>query len=362
MSGDVQAANCEGHLLVVWRDSAGVAAALDGRRIAVSPSTRSTPAVACGRGSWLVVWSDAEGFGVLGRRVGIDGVLLDPAPLPIFRGPFGASEVAIAYGDGLFLVGWTDGVTTRALRVNDAAQVIDAAPIGAGLSGNFLSPRIVWTGSTFFLAWSEMRSSNPGLNPPATRIWGTRVSLQGVVDSVALPMIEAGAGLWGMQLSLTASGSRLTVAWVGDHGTAQNPVTCVDVAQVTDRRAQLVAPKRIRCSGDASGAGTPVLDETEIRWSRGEHVLVWRELMPDFSSVLRVARLDENVVPKDEPPYALLSRRKSSAWAPGLAITADGVSAVYYSAFDVPNEATVGVFLRTVLQSAVPPRRRAVGR
>src|SRR5207237_10088388 len=118
MSGDVQAASCQGHLLLAWRDSSGVAAVVDGRRIAIAASARSTPAVACGRTSWLVVWP-SEDFGVDGRRVTFDGTALEP--LTIFRGPFGASQVAVGFG-GTFLVVWVDGVTVRAVRVSDAGQ------------------------------------------------------------------------------------------------------------------------------------------------------------------------------------------------------------------------------------------------
>jgi hypothetical protein len=94
MSGDVQASGCHGHMLIAWHDATGVAAAVDGKIVNVSPSTRGTPAVACGQDSWLVVWPTEE-FGVDGRRVALDGTLL--APIPIFRGPFGASEVAAGY-------------------------------------------------------------------------------------------------------------------------------------------------------------------------------------------------------------------------------------------------------------------------
>src|SRR5262249_28184445 len=93
MSGDVQASGCHGHLLVAWHDAAGVQAVVDGRAINVSASTRGAPAVACGADSWLVTWPSQD-FGVDGRRVAFDGTLL--APITIFRGPFGASEVAAA--------------------------------------------------------------------------------------------------------------------------------------------------------------------------------------------------------------------------------------------------------------------------
>jgi len=347
MTGDVQASGCHGHLLVAWREGSGIAAAADGRKLAISPSTRGTPAVACGNDSWLIVWP-SEDFGVDGRRVALDGTLLATAPL--FRGPFGASEVAAAHGDSGFLIAWTDGVTVRATRVSDAGAVVDAPSLGVGLTGVFVSPRIVWTGSTFFLAWAEDRT-NP-LSPKPTRFWGTRVSAGGRVDAVSVPMIEANAGQRGLQPSLTTSGDRITIAWVAEHG-AQ---TCVDVAQVNEVRKVLVPPKQLRCSDDD---GAPVLDEAEIRWSRGELLLVWRELRNDFSSVLRVARLDEAAVPKDLPPYVLLAPR---ALGPGLTPASDGVAAVYFATFPPPDEATAGVFMRVVEQDTVPARRRAVGR
>lgn len=349
MTGDVQASSCHGHLLVAWRDGNGIAAAADGRKLVISASTRGTPAVACGNDSWLLVWPSQD-FGVDGRRVALDGTLLAAAPL--FRGPFGASEVAAAHGDSGFLVAWTDGVTVRATRVSDAGKVVDAPPLGVGLTGVFVSPRILWTGSTFFVAWAEDRI-NP-LSPKPTRIWGTRVSAGGKVDAISLPMIEAGAGLRGLQPSLTTNGVRITIAWVAEHG-AQ---TCVDVAQVNDARNVLVPPKQLRCSGED---GAPVLDEAEIRWSRGELVLVWRELRSDFSSVLRAARLDEKAVLVDSS-FDLLSRPNAASLGPGLASSSAGVVAAYFSTLPPPEETAAGVWLRVLEQGPGPARRRAVGR
>jgi hypothetical protein len=160
-------------------------------------------------------------------------------------------------------------------------------------------------------------------------------------------MIDSGAGTSGLSASLTTSGDRLMLAWVAQHG----PQTCVDEAEVNDSRVVLAPPKQIRCSGDAAGDGIPVFEQAQARWSRGELVLVWRELMPDFSSVLRATR-----VGGDTLPHAVISQRGS---APGLATTPDGVAVAYFSAFPFPNEATVGVFMRVIAQDPLPARRRA---
>ena len=346
MSGDVQASRCQGHLLVAWRDSSGVAAVMDGHKLAVSATTRGTPAVACGLSSFLIVWP-SEDFGVDGRRVGFDGALL--APVTLFRGAFGASEVAAAYGDGSFLVAWADGVTIRALRVSDAGTVLDAAR-DVGLTGPFVSPRVVWTGSRFFLAWAEDRT-NP-LSPKPTRFWGARVSAEGQIEAAFQPLIEAGAGLRGLQPSMTTSGDRITFAWVAEHGA----LTCVDVAQVSEAGALLVPPRPLRCSDDTF---VPALDEAEVRWSRGELVLVWRELKPDFTSALRVMRLDPAATPKETAPFAVLAER---AWGQGLTADANGVAAVYFAAFAPPQQATVGVFASVIEQEKTAGRRRAVRR
>lgn len=349
MSGDVQASGCHGHLLVAWREGNGITAAADGRKLAVTASTRGMPAIACGNDSWLLVWP-VDDFGIDGRRVALDGTLLPAGPL--FRGPFGASEVAAAHGDYGFLMAWTDGVTVRATRVSDAGKAVDSPSLSAGVTGLFVSPRIVWTGSTFFLAWAEDRT-NP-LSSMPTRFWGTRVSAGGKIDAVALPMIEAGAGLRGLQPSLTISGARITIAWVAEHGTQ----TCVDVAQVNDARNVLVPPKQVRCSDDS---GAPVLDEAEIRWSRGEHILVWRELRNNFTSILRAARLDEKAELVD-PSFDLLSRSNAASFGLGLAPVSGGVAAAYFSTLPPPEETATGVWLRVIEQDPAPGRRRAAGR
>jgi hypothetical protein len=333
MSGDVQASGCHGHLLLAWRDGTGIAAAVDGRVVNVSATTRGTPAVACGVDSWLVVWPSAD-FGVDGRRVALDGTLR--APLSIFRGPFGASEVAAAYGNGTFLVAWADGVTIRAVRVADSGAIIDALPISVAPEGFFVAPRVVWTGSTFFVAWAEKPANPFGASP--VRLWGTRVN-GAKADPILVPLLGSGTG--GLAASLTANGDRITMAWVAQHGEQ----TCVDVADVGG------ATKQIRCSGDAAGDGIPVLDQAQILANRGELAVVWRELMPDFSSVLHAAR-----VGIDTPPFATLSE---SGWGAGLAATVDGVTAAYFAAFPPPDQVTVGVFTRAIEQ-AKTPRRRSV--
>ena len=329
MSGDVQPSGCHGHLLVAWRDAGGVRAVVDGRAVNVSTSTRGTPAVACGADSWLVAWP-SEDFGVDGRRIAFDGTLL--APITIFRGAFGASEVAAAYGRDQFLVAWADGVTIRATRLSDAGSVLDSPPVAVAPNGFFVAPHAAWTGSVFFVAWAE-KGSSPILAAPV-RLWGTRVSAEGHADPVAVPML--GSGTRGLAASLTTSGDRITLAWVAEHGTQ----TCVDVADVGG------APKQFRCSGDAAGDGVPVLDQAQILWSRGELVLLWRELMPDFSSALRVAR-----VSLDTPPYATVSANGSGA---GLTATSSGVAAVYFSGFPA------SIFMRVIQQDPKPSHIRAV--
>ena len=331
MSGDVQASACQGHLLAAWREGSRIAAAIDGRKVTLSEAARGVPAVACGRASWLVIWP-SDDFGVDGLRVGFDGTLFSAAAL--FRGPFGASEVAAAYGDDRFLIAWADGVTIRALRVNDSGTVL-GTPIAVNLEGLFVAPRIVWTGTNFFLAFAEDRT-NP-LAPKPTRFWGTRVPPQGTMEPMSLPLIEAGAGMRGLQPSIAANGERITFAWVAEHG-AQ---TCVDVAEPG------TAPRSVRCSGDDA---SPVLDEAEVRYSRGELLLVWRELKRDFSSVLYALRLG------DETPTLLAQR----AWGVGLTATAEGVGVAYFAASPPPDAASVGAFLRVVEQKVPAGRRRAV--
>ena len=278
-----------------------------------------------------MVWP-SEDFGVDGRRVALDGTLL--APIAVFRGAFGASEVAAAYGNSEFLVAWADGVTIRATRLGDDGAVLDAPPIAVAPAGFFVAPRAVWTGSTFFVAWAE-GAANPFFVAPV-RLWGTRVSAEGRADPVLLPVIDSGAGTGGLAASLTAAGERLTLAWVAQHGTQ----TCVDVADLAT-----AACGQIRCSGDAAGDGIPVLDQAQARWSRGELVLVWREIMPNFASVLHATRVDI-----DSLPHATISQNGLAA---GLTATADGVLIAYFAGFPV------GVFTRVIPQDPQPARRRA---
>ena len=78
------------------------------------------------------------------------------------------------------------------------------------------------------------------------------------------------------------------------------------------------------------------------------------ELRSDFSSMLRVARLDRDVA-----PFAFLSRAGAAAWGPRLATSADGVVTAYFATLPPPESAGVGVYTRVVEQDKLAPRRRA---
>jgi hypothetical protein len=89
--------------------------------------------VACDGDRFLVAWTEpgpATNHSVVGTRVGADGVVLDRAPFSIATEAFD-SAIAVAGGDGGFLVEWTKEasavVQARVTRVASTGTVLDPA-------------------------------------------------------------------------------------------------------------------------------------------------------------------------------------------------------------------------------------------
>ncbi len=149
------------------------------------------PAIAFdGDSTCLVAWTDnvvEEDGNVYAARVSTGGRLLDSVPIPV-AGSSEESEMvpAIAFGRGVFLVAWTavdaggGMATAKAIRVSVGGAVLDTAIFLRSDPAVFQAYPSVAFGDTCFLAtWSE------GLEQPD--IFAARVSASGeIIDTAAI--------------------------------------------------------------------------------------------------------------------------------------------------------------------------------
>lgn len=147
-------------------------------------------AVASDGDGWAVVWNefnDAGVRGVHGARVSASGVLLDPAGVALFYDMFNsyASDVAIGWGGGRYLVVWSQGDgQLDALRLDGGLRPLDPAPFhidggGAGV------PSVASDGSGFLVAFLD------AVNVNQSRVAAARVTGGGsVLDPAGLSLTE----------------------------------------------------------------------------------------------------------------------------------------------------------------------------
>jgi hypothetical protein len=163
-----------------------------GIRIGTAPGDQSSPSVAFGGGSFLVVWSgfrQGESPDVHGARVSAAGTVLDPSPIPISTAPESQVDVDVAYGDGTFLAVWADGrsgtFTTYGSRVTPSGSVLDDAGIAISPSSQpQYQPAAAFGGGSFLVAWADLRA-----DPEAADVFGARVDLGGaVLDPAGIPI------------------------------------------------------------------------------------------------------------------------------------------------------------------------------
>ncbi|SEL31132.1 hypothetical protein SAMN05444354_105186 [Stigmatella aurantiaca] len=159
------------HFLVVWWDSAGLPF-LRGVRVRASDGAISdvsipryggstfpnlTPVVAFDGTNYLVVW---WGYAEHGGTIvsGLQGIRLRPSDgTPIESTPFfipgGGSNPKLAYGDGHYLVTWTNG-PVKGVRINTLGQVLDTVPLTLSTS-NASKVQVASQGSSFLVVWTD---------------------------------------------------------------------------------------------------------------------------------------------------------------------------------------------------------------
>ncbi|WP_257461379.1 HYR domain-containing protein [Archangium lipolyticum] len=226
------------NFLVVWNDyrSSGTSgsdiygarvresdgAVLDAAGIPISTASRDQwpPAVTFGDGYYFVTWHDYRNGStadVYGARVrASDGVVLEPQGIAVTIAAQDQQYVSTAFGDGHFLVVWSDSRNTSTsnmdiygarIRASDGV-VLDSAGIALSTaSGNQYFPDVAFDGSNFLTIWQDLRNSS------GADIYGARVrpSDGAVLDGTNLPLCTD-ASYQGMP-ALAFDGSTYLMVW-----------------------------------------------------------------------------------------------------------------------------------------------------
>ncbi|MBM4776826.1 MAG: hypothetical protein GQE15_03910, partial [Archangiaceae bacterium] len=136
------------------------------------------PSVASNGSEFLVVWDETRGVTALdiyALRVSATGVPLEDGGFPVSTEPFTQLYPHVAWGDGGYLVVWTDRSASSGdiigARVSASGTVLD--PMGIEISsapGEQYLPSVAWSGAQFQVTWGE-----------AAGLTGARVTPAGVV-------------------------------------------------------------------------------------------------------------------------------------------------------------------------------------
>lgn len=188
-------------------------------------SVQSYPAIAFDGTNYFVVWFDRRNsisyhyedsayLNIYGCRVDPQGVVLDSAGICVSYYVLIAGYLpctpGIAYGDGVFLITWSDfrqglGGDIYGARTDTNGTVLD--PCGFEISATpatlQATPAAVFDGTNFFVAWYDQRAP--------TGIYGCRVSPDGIILDPDGILISASGEC--LSVSVSFDNSNYLVVW-----------------------------------------------------------------------------------------------------------------------------------------------------
>ena len=224
--------------------------------------------------NFLVTWRDRRNgqYDVFGSRVGPDGSLLDAQDITICDQAEDEYYQAVAYGDGIYLVVWTDkrnlATTNRdiyATRVADDGTVLDPGgfPITTAVDDQ-TEPDVAFDGTDFHVVWQDDR------HDPETRrdLYAARVDTAGNVDQeTALylstdSIYDPALAYNGSHLLATYYSSRSYV-YQGLYGVYFAPDGTVETPAGFEINLPLGAGKPLDVASNENGASLTVLSREE---------------------------------------------------------------------------------------------------
>ena len=352
--------------IAVWRERdvhASIEASTATCRTTVAPVAArevTVPSIAVGTDFALIAWReeiDARTFRIMARRIGSDCTLLDFTPVVLandtraFTSDF--DTTAVAFNGSAFLVVWTSAANTiHGARIDSAGKLLDVQPINVSSHdqpfGLPESPRVVWDGTNWTVAWTAGPSCPSCAFPPPptgnpTNLFAAQVSRDGVVVTQANHTIVNDAGVSGQRIGLAYGGGKTALVWLAGN-------TCVDAAFLNGGNTVSAFP--LHCFDSALQSG-----DIDLTYSNGAFVATWTEPATVNSSVALAGfdgngRLLTNVMtvsPAGIPSFGV-----------AIAPTSTGVTAGY-SRFDSDSGNVARGFIRPVDGIAgIPARHRTV--
>jgi hypothetical protein len=340
----LSAAAAGDRVLVAWDDARGPepeirAARLDrsgrvldagGILVHRGQNTGTRVRLAPGPGHVLAAFSSTPGnpcCRTLGRRIGHDGALLDPAPITLSVTDSRPGAGGVASDGATHLVAWLDarGEPQHELRVArfDATGPLDPEGIPIGRYDSVGLDDVVFDGSNFLVAFSVRQA------PPAGGLFVAVVSPAGELRTPAPVRVADAAG--DGSLSVGADGTLLV--WTVEPGDVVGAVISRDGTVVHGPGP--ISPPAVRYEGDMASRPVAAFD--------GERHLVvyaYRENFDDIDLELRGTRVTEELSVVDAEPLRIVDSPASDE-VPALAWNGARYLLAWYSHSLRPTELAV---------------------
>lgn len=304
-------------------------AVLDPAPIPVSASaTAAYAAVAPSSAGAFVAWTDKRDepadFGrhpaVLGARVSQAGPLLDPAGLLISTGVNEQTSPTVASDGQRYFVVWVDGRgegnTLHGVRISPTGEELDPAGIHvAPDKGWHSTPRVVFDGEGFLVLW-YFKGYLHSKGDSTFEVRATRVSPDG--DVLAPASIPLGLCTWGDAAPVAAASNGASSLVVTAH--------CSDVDEPPRLTGALVGhtgavvPRELGVTCQQACAPTLSADGTG-------YLLAWAD-----GAEIRAIRLGSEGAVLDESPFTLASMPEPSCLTPVSAFNGQSHVVVWASA------------------------------
>jgi hypothetical protein len=270
-------------------------AVIDPIGVQLSTGSSTTPAVAFDGTNFLVVWSGAGS--VQGRRLSPGGAVLDPAPIELSssvgRGP------EVSFGGGIYLVVWTgrvsDGAPTvvMATRLSPDGVVLEPADVPVVTpGGEQLQIDIAFNGTHHLLVFEQG-------DPSSRDVHGTLLTTDGQTLGPGQP-ISAAVGEQRRPV-VTSTGSGFLVAWE-DHQEGRSE-SDIHAARVRADGSVVDDPGiRIGTATDGFGYGAH-----DASWDGVDALVTWQT--GDGAGSIRGGRIDRSGTLRDPAGVELVDGR-----------------------------------------------------
>jgi hypothetical protein len=369
---NVRVARAGTHEIVVRAHGTNFLASVDGVTLPIPlrepQDYAGPPAVAAGKESFLVVWSEylasISNIQLLAVRITFDGRLIDAIPIVLWSGKdegVGLESANIASDGTTFLITWAQRDVLMARLPEDRSirtVTLTTFPVNAVSPGSWWStahaPQVAWTGNGFFAGYSVDRvpywdgyyhdTAMVGLpidanrDPPAPTAY-----LFYTVANRELPLgMAAGAGtamfVWSVNRLIPGIAMGRVVAGEAKPWgmIAYTPLENFPPSELCARNAPAIA------------------------WNGSEFVVAWAEGSDEWcvSASVRAIRLDPNGELLDKEPFDVVTDVRPVI--PSIVPTAEGVD-IIYSRNDEDNGEAPRAFARSLARlSPLLLRRHAV--